>query len=91
MEPIWNAAEEELEEVHPEQKQSYIFAETWKLIEGRRRARERGQIEEYPRLHRVIMVKSKQDKQQSNIATLEKVGTLKEKWRGVNTHRKIRA
>ena len=40
------AAEEELEEISPAQKQSHILAETWKLIEERQKAREKGRPEE---------------------------------------------
>ena len=66
------AAEEELEEIKPEQRQSYISAETWKLIEDRQKARGARKPAEEMRLTKLIKIKTNQDKQKSNIAALEK-------------------
>ena len=58
------------------------------MIEERQKARTQGFPEEEKRLNKVIKIKANQDRQNANIATLEQAGTLKERWRGVNQHRK---
>ncbi|MDA8583726.1 hypothetical protein N9L68_05815 [bacterium] len=40
-----NASEETLEEMHPEQRGSYISGETWKLIKERHIARQQWDVE----------------------------------------------
>ena len=65
------------EEIHPEQRQSYILGATWKLIQERQIARQTGNTEGESILSRVIKVKANQDKMKANVATLGRAGSLK--------------
>ena len=86
-ESIHKAAECTLGEISPEQRKSYISAETWKLIEERQQAREAEDPEKEKQLTAQIKQKANEDQRKHKITELEKAGTIKERWHGVNSQR----
>ena len=87
-EALHKAAEETLTALDPAQKRSYISEDTWKLIQGRQTCREKGEVEKEKTFTAQIKEKATEDHKQYQIVELEKAGTLKERWQGVNSHRK---
>lgn len=87
-ESLHKAAEGTLEDISPEQRKSYISADTWKLIEERQQAREAEDPENEKQLTAQIKQKANEDQRKHKITEFEKAGTIKERWHGVNSQMK---
>ena len=78
-----DSASNNLTEISPHQKKSYITEPTWEQIEKRNVCRQQGDIDEEQVLNKKIKKMADTDKELFTVNKLEQAAGQKEKWQGI--------
>jgi len=85
---IDQAAKDHFKQIDPKQKQSYIRADTWQLIEDRQTAHIEGDEQKVTALSKQIKKEARKDRLQHRKNTLEQCAEMKEKWQGIKNEKR---